>query len=95
MDRQGPHHGAQKSTSTGIWLRATCFSKRAPDSSSGAPVNSSLPQVPHTGPCASLASGTRFTASQCGQTMWRASTGAALDWEEFGMVILEKIGFSD
>jgi hypothetical protein len=92
MDRQGPHHGAQKSTSTGIWLRATCFSKRELDSSSGIPVNRALPQVPQTGLCASLANGTRFTASQCGQTMWRASSGALLeaDWEELGMIVLEK-----
>src|SRR5471030_2936393 len=69
MVLHGPHHGAQKSTSTGMSLRSICLRKRAADNSSGSPVNSAFWHLPHTGCCASLAAGTRFTASQWGQTI--------------------------
>ena len=38
--RQGPHHGAQKSTTSGMSLRAACMSKSATVSTFGCPVNS-------------------------------------------------------
>src|SRR5574343_1408805 len=71
--RQGPHHGAQKSTTTGRSLRVMWRSKWVLPSSSGSPVNSGRLHCPHCGPSPSLAEGMRLTAAQCGQTTCRFS----------------------
>ena len=68
MLRQGAHHGAQKSTSTGSSLRPTWRSKLPASSSSGRPTNSGWWQRPQLGLAARRSRGTRFTAAQCGQT---------------------------
>jgi hypothetical protein len=62
--RQGPHHGAQKSTRTGMSLRVMCFSKLSVLSSTGCAVNSGFLQLPQLGCALSLSDGMRFTASQ-------------------------------
>jgi len=46
MARQGPHHGAQKSTATGRSLDPTCRSKLAPSSAIGWPAKSGALQLP-------------------------------------------------
>ncbi len=65
---QGPHQGAQKSTTSGKSLRFRCLSNVWSLSSIGWPVNSRSLQRPHVGLAESLSSGIRFTDSQCGQT---------------------------
>lgn len=68
--RHGPHHAAQKSTSTGMSLppmngrNCACRKRR------GRPEKSPALHLPHSASRASRASGTRLTAAQCGQTMW-------------------------
>lgn len=66
---QGPHHGAQKSTTTGRSLRVTCFLKAAPLKSGGWASKSGWRHWPHRGSSVSRPVGTRFTAWQRGQTM--------------------------
>ena len=43
----GPHQGAQKSTSTGIWAALPCLAKLAASSASGAPANNPLAATGH------------------------------------------------
>ncbi|MNV53422.1 hypothetical protein D3C71_1455680 [compost metagenome] len=74
--RQGPHQGAQKSTSTGMWLRATWRSNESPSSSSGTPANKGLWHLPQSGAWARSASCTRLVVWQWGQTICRASVMA-------------------
>ena len=69
--RQGPHHGAQKSTSTGIWLRAMWRSNPASSSASGAPVNSGWWQLPQSGALERSVVLTRFV-------VWQGEIGARL-----------------
>ena len=71
--RQGPHHGAQKSTSTGSRVAPTTASKLASVSSSGWPCSKSLPQRPQAGASSMRAAGRRLVAPQCGQATCRVS----------------------
>jgi hypothetical protein len=64
---QGPHHGAQKSTSSGSSLRSAWALKWSTPSTSGCAVNSGWWQRPQDGPSASRAAGTRLSEWQCGQ----------------------------
>ncbi len=47
--RQGPHQGAQKSTTTGNWLRPVCLAKLSLSSATGSPVTSGWWQLPQSG----------------------------------------------
>ncbi|CAG9931635.1 protein of unknown function [Candidatus Nitrotoga arctica] len=67
--RQGPHHGAQKSTKTGISLRVMCFSKLLLPSSIGCALNRACLHLPQFGWLVNFPAGMRFTASQLGQTI--------------------------
>ena len=71
--RQGPHHGAQKSTTTGRSVLPTTASKLASVSSTGSPASSACPQRPQVGSSPSRAAGTRLVAAQWAQAMCRAS----------------------
>src|ERR1700728_457771 len=75
--RHGPHHGAQKSTISGMSLRSTCLSKVFDVSTIGSPVNSLALQTPHLASEAGRSAGTRLTAEQWGQTAWSDSVMAA------------------
>jgi hypothetical protein len=66
---QGPHHSAQKSTTTGMELRVTCFTRAAPSSSAGCPVKSGARHLPQRAASAGFSGGNRFTAEQEGQTI--------------------------
>jgi hypothetical protein len=66
--RQGPHHGAQTSTTTGTVLLATCRSKISPTTSAGFPENRGCPQLPHLAVTASRSVGSRLMAPQAVQT---------------------------
>ena len=71
--RQGPHQGAQKSTSMGISLFSECRRKRSALSrETGFAAKSFDLHLPQTARsvCARRAAGRRFTASQLGQTMF-------------------------
>src|ERR1700733_9566684 len=77
--RHGPHHGAQKSTISGMSLRSTCLSKVFAVSTIGSPVNRFALQAPHVASEAGRLAGTRLTAEQWGQTTWLGSVmGRAL-----------------
>src|SRR5271163_3215686 len=71
--RHGPHHGAQKSTITGISLRSTCLAKVFVVSGIGSPVNRFALQAPHVASEAGRSAGMRLTAEQWGQTAWMGS----------------------
>src|SRR6266508_2145548 len=64
IDRHGPHHSAQKSTTTGMSLRAICLSKFAAVSSTGCRLNKAFLQVPHMGDSESRAAMTRLIVLQ-------------------------------
>ena len=64
----GPHHGAQKSTSSGRSLRSTWRENVAVVNSMGSPVNKGCWQRPQLGCSDSFAVGTRLMDWQCGQT---------------------------
>src|SRR5215208_1159301 len=78
MALQGPHHSAQKSTTTGMALCWMWVAKLLAETAIGPPVNRGLWQRPHFASRADLASGIRLIASQCGQTICRASALIAL-----------------
>jgi len=65
--RHGPHHSAQKSTSSGIPLLFRWASKLRAPKVTGWPSNSALPQRPHLPPAVSLSYGTRFAVERAGQ----------------------------
>jgi hypothetical protein len=73
MALHGPHHAAQKSTTTGISLRWMCTMKLFVVAALGAPVNIAWWQRPHLALFAGFSAGMRFTLWQCGQTMCRGS----------------------
>src|SRR5688500_8993338 len=62
----GPHHAAQKSTTTGSSLRETKGSNVASSSATGLPSSSGAPHLPHFGSSPSRARGTRFAVRQRG-----------------------------
>lgn len=64
---QGPHHAAQKSTSSGIPLLLRCASKLVAPSVTGWASKRAPPQRPHLPPAVSLSRGTRFAVEQVGQ----------------------------
>src|SRR6185312_12483884 len=64
----GPHQSAQKSTTTGMSLRATWRSKLASLSAAGWPSKSGLPHWPQMGASARRSRGTRLVVSQWGHT---------------------------
>ena len=68
MARQGPHHVAQKSTTTGMSDRVIWRSNLWPSRSTGEPLNSALWHLPHFAAWAGRSGGIALTASQCGQT---------------------------
>src|SRR5580698_9816128 len=65
---QGPHHGAQKSTTTGTPLRLKCLSKFAAVSSIGLPSNKDEWHFGQRGASFSRSLGSPTTESQCPQT---------------------------
>ena len=69
--RQGPHQGAQKSTSTGTCERAMCFSNAASSSATGWPVNRGWWHLPQSGAAERSALAMRLVVWQWGQTMCR------------------------
>jgi hypothetical protein len=69
----GPHHGAQKSTTTGISFLLICLEKLSDRSSSGWAENSSRWHFPQRGASFRRSIGIRLTAAQCGQTICRES----------------------
>lgn len=74
MMRHGPHHAAQKSTTTGSSVPATKVSKFSSVSSIGAAESRALPQRPHTGSSPSRSSGTRLVERQWGQARCMANS---------------------
>src|SRR5450830_822022 len=85
--RQGPHQGAQKSTSTGMSVRSICLRKRALARSTGWPVNKSFWHLPQVGCSIRRAAGKRLTASQWGHTMCRESGVVGV------MAFLERVAY--
>src|SRR5271170_4829761 len=81
MALHGPHHGAQKSTSSGTSLLVACASKLSAFSATGCPPNNGDPQWPHLppAPAASFSRGARFRVLQAGQATIRLSVMAHLD----------------
>ena len=75
--RQGPHHGAQKSTSTGTLVRETKESNELSSSSVTEASSNGVLQPPHFGPWCMRAASTRFCARHFGQATW-TNSGAAL-----------------
>ena len=71
--RQGPHHGAQKSTTSGMSLRVACMSKSLAVNAIGCPVNSCSWHWPHFEPSTRRMSGTRLMAWHRGHTICRSS----------------------
>jgi hypothetical protein len=71
--RHGPHHGAQKSTISGMSLRSTCLSNVVDVNAIGSPVKSFALQTPHLASEAGRSAGMRLTAEQWGQTAWTDS----------------------
>ena len=65
---QGPHQGAQKSTTTGNWLRSTWRLKLSPSKVTGLPVTKASWQWPQSGFSANFKVGTRLVEWQWGQT---------------------------
>ncbi len=65
--RHGPHHGAQKSISTGSGLASIAASKLSSASSTGRPSSRGLPQRPQTGSSARRSTGMRLVAPQPAQ----------------------------
>ena len=59
--RHGPHHGAQKSTTSGTSSTRDALARVAASTSMALPGMSGALQVPHFGPEPSFSSGTRFT----------------------------------
>jgi hypothetical protein len=81
MARQGPHHAAQKSTSTGNSVLPIIRSKASVLlSSMGRPANKGAWQRPQSGklPAASRVSGALFSPPQLGQTMMTLFSKLAL-----------------
>src|ERR1700709_2584279 len=68
MAMQGPHQGAQKSTTTGTPLRLKCLSKFAAVSSMGLPSNKAEWHLGQRGASLSRSLGSPTTESQCPQT---------------------------
>ena len=66
---QGPHHGAQKSTTTGISLLFICLRKLSAFSVTGSWLNSALRHLPQAGPASSFSAGIRFVVLQNGHTI--------------------------
>ncbi len=65
--RHGPHHAAQKSTTTGSSLRVTKRSKRESSIAAGLPSSKALPHLPHTGSSRARAASRRLAVLQLGQ----------------------------
>jgi hypothetical protein len=63
------HHGAQKSTTTGISSFCTCFCKLYSETDIAQPVKIAFWHRPRLALPAGFAFGTRFATSQLGQTM--------------------------
>src|SRR5712691_6991271 len=89
MAWHGPHHSAQKSTTTGSSVRVTAASKVASLTGTGLPSASGALHLPHTGPSASRSAGTRLRVEHPGQPISKVSSlkhaddGAVRD-ERFG-----------
>jgi hypothetical protein len=62
--RQGPHHGAQKSTTTGMSLFAICAFSPAVDKAEGCLSKSALWQCPHDSSASNLSESTRLVLLQ-------------------------------
>jgi hypothetical protein len=71
IERHGPHHGAQKSTSTGMSFPSMWVLKRASSSSTGVPAKSFCLQRPQAGASLKRSPGMRFLVPQWGQTTCR------------------------
>jgi len=69
----GPHHGAQKSTTTGISFLPMCLEKLSARNSSGWAANKSWLHFPQRGASLRRCAGIRLTAVQWGQTICRES----------------------
>ena len=69
----GPHHGAQKSTTTGISFLPMCLEKLSARNSSGRAVNKLPLHFPQHGTSFIRSAGIRLTAAQWGQTICRES----------------------
>src|SRR4051794_30659384 len=65
--RHGPHHAAQKSTTTGSSLRETKRSKRASSIATGLPSSKAVPHLPQTGSSCVRPASSRFAVLQWGQ----------------------------
>src|SRR5688572_12240191 len=77
MARHGPHQDAQKSTTTGIFVRAMKRSNVWSSSATGAPSKRSAPHLPHFGASPRRAAGTRFAVRHFGHADWRK---ASMPW---------------
>lgn len=71
IERQGPHHGAQKSTTTGRSFRLVQRSKSFCVNSCGRPQKMGFLHWPQIGASPSRDAGRRLTAEQCEQTRCR------------------------
>src|ERR1700721_2976860 len=70
MAMQGPHQGAQKSTTNGRSFRVKCRSKLAACSSMGFPSNKGKWHLGQRGASRNRSPGRRTTESQWAQTTW-------------------------
>lgn len=73
--RQGPHHGAQKSTRIGISVRAMNLANVDSVKSTGDTGNKAVLHFPQTGLSCSLPLGTLFTAAHSEHTRFRVFMG--------------------
>src|SRR3569832_2090402 len=78
MARQGPHQGAQKSTSTGIGEESTSVDHSASVTMTGAAGTSGAWQRLQVGPCSRRSRATRFLALHFGQRSNESDSGEAL-----------------
>src|SRR5690348_14323697 len=83
--RHGPHHGAQKSTSTGSVARSTCAANAAASTATGAPARTSSLQRGHLGCSPARAAGRRISEWHWGQatssvSAARVSVSMAAAW---------------
>ena len=74
----GPHHSAQKSTSTGSSVACAKRASESPSIAVGVAGSSGSWQLPHLGPSSSRASGTRLRVRQWAQaicigTLWHVA----------------------
>src|SRR4051794_27485686 len=76
MARQGPHHAAQKSTTTGSSVRSTATAKLALVTGTGWPSRRGVLHLPHTGASPSRSAGTRLSVAHAGQPISTSSVYA-------------------